>query len=140
MSDFKDNRDLDGVKQVIWRNKIYDTGNSRLEDVELYQDGIFVRVVTIKSLKKVKQPTEESKMAKRITKRQAKPDKVKKKKYVLLEDIVIKAGTVFYDVAEMKFSNHYETSFVMHGDHIGDVLIEKDVLTISEGVFTELLE
>lgn len=48
---FKFEKDLDGIKKVIWRNKIYDIGNRRHQLVELYQNNKFIRVVKICSLK-----------------------------------------------------------------------------------------
>lgn len=43
--------DLDGVKKVIWRNKVYDVGNRRTTQTELWQDGKLIRIVNIASCK-----------------------------------------------------------------------------------------
>lgn len=36
---------LPGNTKVMWRNNIYETGNRRHDEVELYKDGVFVRTV-----------------------------------------------------------------------------------------------
>ena len=37
----------DGIKRVVWRNKVYDAGNRRHHLVELYKGGEFIRVASI---------------------------------------------------------------------------------------------
>ena len=38
----------DGIKRVVWRNKVYDTGNRRHHLVELYKDGEFIRIASLR--------------------------------------------------------------------------------------------
>ena len=47
----------EGVKQVIWRNKLYDVGNRRHMHVELYRNGKFVRIASIKHCEQLSKST-----------------------------------------------------------------------------------
>ena len=38
----------DGIKKVVWRNRVYDTGNRRHHLIELYKDGEFVRIASLR--------------------------------------------------------------------------------------------
>lgn len=82
--------------------------------------------------------------------KKVKAQKQGEKKYVLLEDIVIKAGTVFYESGETTFHDHYEMHMAFGSNHVGNFLVEKEMLegTIYsvkkaeeiEFPFTELIE
>ncbi len=154
MSDFKTENDLNGVKKVLYGDKLYNVGNAWDNTVELFRDGEFSFTVDIKSLKKVKQPKGKMKRERTMKTTKSKDKKAveqhnhkkqKEKKYVLLEDIVIKAGTVFYDSGETTFCDHYEMSIAFGNDHVGNFLVEKEMLEdfkLSPAVvpFTELIE
>lgn len=51
--DLKNENDLPAGVKVLWKNKVYITGNRRQDEVELYRDGKLVRVVRIPSVKVV---------------------------------------------------------------------------------------
>jgi len=59
VSFYKNEDDLDNVKHVIWRKEFYEVGNRRHDLVELYRNGVFIRVVKISSLKPVKNKKKE---------------------------------------------------------------------------------
>lgn len=49
----KNENDLDGGVKVLWRNKVYVTGNRRHEKVELYKNRKFIRIVNISSIRAI---------------------------------------------------------------------------------------
>ncbi|KKM00113.1 hypothetical protein LCGC14_1807700 [marine sediment metagenome] len=164
MSDFETIADLKGVEKVFYKDKLYNVGNSWDDTVELFRNGEFSFTVDVKSLKKVKQPKGKTKRERtmkkatasqiretlKLTKKEIKEakeaveqynhKKQKEKKYVLLEDIVIKAGTVFYDSGETTFHDHYESHMAFGPNHVGNFLVEKEMLEKSIGDKTEEIE
>jgi hypothetical protein len=155
MSDFKNERDLDNIKKVKWRDRIYNIGNVEYGEVILFKDDKYICSVPIKSLKRIKEnkmPISKS-QEKRVKTQKKKSDdaaNVQKKldnivhaekKYVLLEDIVIKAGTVFYNVGERAFfGDYYEMHMAFGPDHVGNFLVEREMLEKPIGDRTEEIE
>lgn len=148
MSDFKFKRDLNNVKEVKWKGKIYNVRNARYNLVDLFKNGEFVVTIDIDQLKKTKEKEKKMTMKKKASFTSAQAEKAvkkvmtekKKKKYVLLEDIVIKAGTVFYESGETTFHDHYEMHMAFGPNHVGNFLVEKEMLEKSDGDKTEEIE